>query len=134
MSNLFALLVLFILCIRDIYRRDIGIGAYLFIFQENHLIPFANIGLAWAGYIFYIIVVLFVVVRWGVFLKFTTVTISVFHSLYFKLVFIITALLIIHSLIDSVHTSNSSLLVVRYFTQVLPVLLFMYDSFCMIIN
>lgn len=110
---------------RDIYRRDIGIAAYLFIFQENHLIPFANIGLVWLGYVFYIIIFLFVILRWGVFLRFTTVTLAVFNSLYFKLIFIISALLIVHGLVDSVDTQSSSLLVLRYFTQLLPVIFFM---------
>lgn len=125
MSSVVAIVVLVFLCLRDIYRRDIGIAAYILIFQENHLIPFGNLGVEWAGYIFYLFIVILVVLRWGVFLRISTVTIAVFNSLYFKIIFSISFLLVIHTLVGSVGTQSSSILVVRYFTQLLPVICFM---------
>lgn len=124
MIDLAVVAILFIFCLIDIRRRNVGVSAYILLFQENHLIPFENLGITWAGYIFYMMIILLVSMRWRIMARFKKISIEVFRSAYSIFLLTLTLLLIIHTLIGSVNTEESSLLVRRFFTQVLPVLVF----------
>lgn len=125
MVNIFFLIGNFILCLYYIYNSDYSIIAYIVFFQEIHLIPFNNIGYNAIGYIYYIIIAIIFLFRASK-LKISTKRLSYLASNNFIWsIGLITFLIMVHTLLVGLKTDNAMILVTRYSTQVVPVILYL---------
>lgn len=124
MLNVVLLLLNFFVSLYFIKKRSTALLGYLIFFQEVHLIPFAELGMEILGYIYYIILVILY------FIYITRLKISIKWLKYilndkviWALIFI-TIAMIIHVIIG-IQSNNEKTIIVRYFFQVVPALIFL---------
>lgn len=124
MLNVLFLIINFAICCFFIYKKNGAILGYLVFFQDVHLIPFENIQQETLGYIYYILIATsFLLYTNGFRLNIKELKRIIFNPVVFSLV-ILTLAIIIHYIIIGVDTDRASILVFRYFTQVLPAMVF----------
>ena len=124
MTDIVFLLFNLFICLFFIYKKNAAILAYIVLIQEVHLIPFDNLGFSSLGHIYYIfIAILFYFV-------YTNGEISKKRILYifsdyvvFSIVLLILAFFL-HLSILGLQTEASVNLTFRFFSQIVPVLIY----------
>ena len=124
MLNVLFLAINLIVCLYFIYKKNAAILAYIILLQEVHLIPFDNLGLSFVGHLYYIIIAILF------YLVYTNGEVSKKRIQYIfndYVVFSIVLLILIfsfHFSILGLQTELSANLTFRFFTQIVPVLVY----------
>ncbi len=125
MLNYLFLSLNLVICLYFIYKKDYAILVYIVLFQGIHLVPFNNLGYENIGYVYYIFISLLFFVRIN---GFSLLKIRIQWLLNNKIIWsiiLITSMLLLHSVFIGLKTEEGKMLVIRYFTQVLPVMIYL---------
>jgi hypothetical protein len=125
MISIVFILINTVLCSYFIINRNASILGYLIFFQEVHLIPFNTLGISELGYIYYIIISLTFL------FTYTNLEISknrLYYILNNKVIWsiaLLTIMISFHALLVGLKSTESEVFAIRYFSQVLPVIVFL---------
>ena len=125
MISILFLILIFIISLYFTFSRNYALLAHLILFQEIHLIPFNNLGLANAGFIYYTVIALIF------FASVTKFSISIHTLKQFarsKIIWsliLLTFIIFFHAYFIGLKSISAKTLVFRFSVQVFPAMLYL---------